>query len=112
MTHPVSVTANLAAGPLIGAQCDDGVLRFAGVRYGSAQRFKRPTPSSPHSGAVDARDPGPICPQLPSRLEAAMGPLPGEPTQSEDCLYLAVATPGLEGERPVMVWLHGGAFVT
>ena len=112
MTHPVSVTASPAAGPLIGSQCDDGVLRFAGVRYGSAQRFQRPTRLTPHTRAVDARDRGPIPPQMPSRLEAAMGPQPGEPAQSEDCLYLAVATPGLVGERPVMVWLHGGAFVT
>ncbi|MGH6957756.1 MAG: carboxylesterase/lipase family protein, partial [Caulobacteraceae bacterium] len=28
----------------------------------------------------------------------------------EDCLYLNVWTPGLEGPRPVMVWLHGGGF--
>jgi para-nitrobenzyl esterase len=112
MTHSVSVTASPAAGPLIGSQSDDGVLRFAGVRYGSAQRFQRPTRLTPHSRAVDARNPGPICPQMPSRLEAVMGPQPGEPAQSEDCLYLAVATPGLDGERPVMVWLHGGAFVT
>lgn len=31
-------------------------------------------------------------------------------TQGEDCLNLNTWTPGLEGERPVMVWLHGGSF--
>lgn len=29
----------------------------------------------------------------------------------EDCLYLNVATKSLSGSRPVMVWIHGGAFV-
>ena len=32
---------------------------------------------------------------------------------SEDCLTLNVFTPGVDGEqRPVMVWIHGGAFAT
>jgi para-nitrobenzyl esterase len=28
---------------------------------------------------------------------------------SEDCLTLDVATPALDGKRPVMVWIHGGS---
>ena len=41
---------------------------------------------------------------------------PGEPPAGvqktdEDCLFLNVWTPGLDGnKRPVMVWLHGGGF--
>ena len=36
----------------------------------------------------------------------------GEPDEhDEDCLNLAVWTPGLDGaRRPVMVWIHGGGF--
>ncbi len=33
--------------------------------------------------------------------------------QSEDCLTLTIATPGADSKRrPVLVWLHGGAFWT
>ncbi|WP_406638441.1 carboxylesterase family protein [Amycolatopsis sp. WGS_07] len=96
------VTAHPPSGP-------DGVLRFRGVRYGTAERFQPPRPAAHSSDAVL---PGPICPQLNSRLEAAMGPPTEEPPQSEGCLYLAVATPALTGARPVLVWLHGGGFLS
>ncbi len=32
--------------------------------------------------------------------------------QDEDCLFLNVYTPDPQGSRPVMVWLHGGAWRT
>jgi len=40
--------------------------------------------------------------------------LGGEPTeQAEDCLTLNIWTPALDdGRRPVMVWVHGGSFVS
>ena len=40
---------------------------------------------------------------------ALSGGCPGE--QGEDCLTLNVWTPELVGARPVLVWLHGGAFL-
>jgi len=44
-------------------------------------------------------------------MEEALGGTPEE--YSEDCLNLNLWTPGLDGgRRPVMVWVHGGSFMT
>jgi para-nitrobenzyl esterase len=45
---------------------------------------------------------GPACPQRG---------LDAEP-QSEDCLFLNVWTPAIGGRRPVLVYIHGGAYNT
>jgi para-nitrobenzyl esterase len=84
-------------------------LRFAGIPYGRAQRWHLPKPAEPWSGVRDATRFGPVCPQAPSWLDRLLGQ--GQSAQSEDCLHLNIWTPGLAGRRPVMVWLHGGAFV-
>jgi len=53
----------------------------------------------------DATRPGASCPQPQRRDRSAdVG------ATSEDCLYLNVWTKTLDGKRPVMVWIHGGAF--
>lgn len=83
-------------------------VRSGPVRYAVAARFAPPR-------AVGPEDPGPgpaqVCPQLPSRLDAVMGPPRDRHPQGEDCLYLDVTTPARDGaKRPVMVWFHGGGF--
>lgn len=106
------VVARPRTGPVIGEAGVDGILRYRGIRYGRARRFERSEPVELHVEPVDATTPGSICPQWTSRLEAVMGPQAGAPEQSEDCLFLSVSTPDLSGVRPVMVWIHGGAFLS
>lgn len=89
----------------------DGVMAFSGVRYARAERFRPPVPVTDWDGELDATAVGPQCPQLFGMLEQALGgtSLPAD----EDCLNLNVYTPGCDDRaRPVIVWIHGGAFTT
>lgn len=84
----------------------DGIHRFLGIRYGEdtgQTRFARPIAAAYREDVLQARDYGPSAPQRN----------PAHPT-SEDCLFLNVWTPGLEpnAARPVMVYLHGGAYAS
>ena len=88
-----------------------GVIRFKGIPYATANRFAPPARLVPWSGTRDGTRHGPIPPQPPSRLRAAMGDF--ERPRDEDCLTLTIATPAADaGARPVLVFLHGGAYWT
>jgi para-nitrobenzyl esterase len=93
----------------------DGIAGFLGVPYARAPsgplRWRPPQPVKPWSGVRAAAEPGLLAPQPGAGAGAS---LPGDPArQSEDCLHLSIWTPGLDrGRRPVMVWIHGGGFVT
>jgi para-nitrobenzyl esterase len=92
---------------------DGKVIRALGLRYATARRFQPCEPVPVTDDVVDATTPGPVCPQLPSRLEFVVGPVMAGLDQDEDCLALTVVAPVPDGRaRPVMVFLHGGAYVT
>jgi para-nitrobenzyl esterase len=94
--------ARTTHGRVRGAQAGD-VLSFKGIRYGApSARFQAPQRPGAWRGVRDALTYGPTCPQRG---------LDGE-TQSEDCLFLNVWTPALRARRPVLVYIHGGAYNT
>lgn len=72
-------------------------------------RFKPPVPKKPWDGVLNAKNYGSYAFQGYTQLEEWWGKL--EP-ESEDCLTLNIWTPSADnGKRPVMVWIHGGAFI-
>jgi para-nitrobenzyl esterase len=85
---------------------------FKGIPYAAPPvgefRWLPPQPVKPWSNIRPAKAYQAIAPQI-------VLPFPGnigrpEP-QNEDCLFLNVFSPGLDNaRRPVMVWIHGGAF--
>lgn len=109
-----------AAGKLRGASAA-GVHSFKGIPYAASptgrDRFMPPEPPQPWAGVRDALAYAGHAWQLPNRpkrrpvLETLLGPADTTP-EGEDCLTLNLWTPGLGNgsKRPVMVWLHGGAF--
>jgi para-nitrobenzyl esterase len=99
-----TVVAQTTHGPVRGA-VEGGIKVFKGVRYGAdtgPRRFQPPLPPTPWTKPADATAYGPASPQGGSE----------EGPQSEDCLVLNVWTPGVRdgGKRPVMVYIHGGAY--
>jgi para-nitrobenzyl esterase len=90
-------------GPVSGTY-EGGVTVFRGIRYGAdtaTTRFARPRRPAPWQNIVRAVNYGAASPQRGS-----------EPDQSEDCLFLNVWTPeaAAGGNRPVMLYIHGGAY--
>jgi para-nitrobenzyl esterase len=87
-----------------------GVQQYRGIPYAQAERFGAPRPVEPWAGVRDATEFGLIAPQNPSPTEAMLGAQ--DRPSGEDCLVLNVFSPAADDRRrPVMVWIHGGAFV-
>jgi len=103
------------SGWIEGSASTDGAVRvFKGIPYAEPPigrlRWRAPQPVAPWQGVRPAKEFGPRSIQ-PNRPERSIGYF-GPETESEDCLYLNIWTQGQgQANRPVMVWIHGGAFV-
>ena len=111
-TPASSVRVGVADGFLAGRD-SAGVRVFRGVPYAAppvgALRWRPPQPVDRWQGARDATAFGAVCPQTDRLVRSYGGVM--DPT-SEDCLTLNVWTAASDStaRRPVMVWIHGGAF--
>lgn len=122
-SDPIAVTAY---GKVRGVAAK-GVLSFRGVPYGGptegANRFKPPDAPKPWNDVRDTVKTG------PRSLQRSVGTIFTVPSignyfsggradaaeltdeiDSENCLVLNVLTPALRGQRPVLVYIHGGGY--
>ena len=90
----------------------DGMSIFKGIPYARSKRFHDPEPVEPWDGLREATGYGYVCPLLDEeRLDSSLGAPHRIGVQNENCQNLNVWTPACDDKkRPVMVWLHGGAF--
>ncbi|WP_191301958.1 carboxylesterase family protein [Lentzea cavernae] len=88
----------------------DGLVRARGIRYATASRFAAPQPLA--WDGVRSSERGPACPQPPSSLAAVVGNSVEGLSFDEHCHVLSVTAPADASGLPVMVWFHGGAYVT
>src|SRR5581483_10511578 len=112
---PIDTTSGDVCGTTVDVPEAPSAHAFLGIPYAETtageNRWKPPIPAGRASGTLQAVAFGDICPQ--SSLGSAATDL-ALPPQSEDCLSVNVWTPAdaEAGQHlPVLVYIHGGAFL-
>ena len=115
-TTPHSAIARTRFGPVRGYISGD-VLTFKGVPYGAdtggANRWLPAKEPSPWTEPLSTLSYGPNCPQSMHDMRNSEHTFIQQWTDGfvgEDMLKLNIWTPSLSGNRPVMVYFHGGGF--
>jgi para-nitrobenzyl esterase len=108
---PADASVVEITGGRIRGSIHDGVYQYLGVPYAEAgERFVKAGPVTPWKTVKDATAYGPVCPQY---LFGTDRPVTDVPV-SNNCQNLNIWTDTLDenAKKPVMVWLHGGGFVS
>ncbi|PZQ90847.1 MAG: carboxylesterase [Leifsonia xyli] len=116
MSDPDAARFAPPCGPIRG-WLDGQVVRATGIPYARARRFALPDAVPDHAEELAATAWSPASPQPPApSLEKLLGAAAiGEQTMDEDCQNLSVTVPlgtAPDAALPVMVWVHGGSYVT
>ncbi|MBQ6774306.1 MAG: carboxylesterase family protein [Synergistaceae bacterium] len=106
-----SLAVKCINGTFVGKK-NDGVIAYKGIPFVGRQpvgelRWKAPVDVIPDDGIYEAYYNAKTAPQMESVSEGA-----SLYVQGEDCLFLNVlkVDESPAGKKPVMVWIHGGAF--
>jgi para-nitrobenzyl esterase len=99
----------------------EGIFTYKGIPYGKVAahgRFQPARKPEPWTGVRSSMQYGRVCPQGPRGTwdedEESWLFCYDDGVQGEDCLCVNIWTPSINDgrKRPVMVWLHGGGFVS
>ncbi|MBC6993739.1 carboxylesterase family protein [Neolewinella lacunae] len=111
-TLPVVELVQTSAGPVRGAE-SEGVLSFKGIPFAAppvgSLRWRAPQPVATWTEEYRALEFAADCAQAGRGTPGTLAN-----GSSEDCLYLNLWVPSAtnqDAKLPVMVWIHGGAFV-
>ncbi|MEJ7599229.1 MAG: carboxylesterase family protein, partial [Kofleriaceae bacterium] len=95
-----------------------GAVQWRGIPYAAPptgdRRFRAPEPPESWTDERDATRFGPVAMQARDPRAAMMSGIGDQAAMSEDCLALNVYAPASYADgrkRPVVVWIHGGAFI-
>ena len=110
--------ADMQGQPLLKTHVETGFVE--GLQDSTLAVYKAIPYAAPPVGKLRWKAPQPARAWEGVRLCNEFGKMPPQPTRpgrtadmmSEDCLYLAIATPAQSAKDrlPVMVWIHGGGF--
>ncbi|CAF4915611.1 unnamed protein product [Pieris macdunnoughi] len=107
-----SRVVNTAQGPVKGYQDGSGLYIFYNIPYAKAptgkDRFKAPLPATNRSYVLEAINKGIVCPQSTELFSMYNETI----TITEDCLIANIFVPDTKKTSlPVIVYVHGGAFI-